>query len=85
MPINFRYEATKATVVDDISECGVFVQHPTSLHNVSGMSWPVTYSEVATLAQEFLEGLSPRTSEMMVFKPLPTRLISVPDGWQWLL
>ena len=26
--------------------------------NVAGMSWPVTYGEVATLAQEFLEELS---------------------------
>ena len=29
---------------------------------VAGMSWPVTYGEVATLAQEFLEGLSPPTN-----------------------
>ena len=40
--------------------------------NIVGMSWPVTYGEVATLAQEFLEGLSPPTLEMMVFKPLLT-------------
>ena len=28
--------------------------------NVAGISWPVRYGEVATLAQEFFEGLSPR-------------------------
>ena len=43
-----------------------------SLINIVGMSWPVTYGEVVTLAQEFLEGLSPPTLEMMVFKPLLT-------------
>ena len=31
--------------------------------NVAGMSWSVTYGEVATLAQEFLEGLSPPTQK----------------------
>ena len=72
-----------AAVVADISECGVFEQRPTI--NAARMSWPVTYGEAATLAQEFLEGLSLPTSEMMVLKPLPTRFISVPDGWQWLL
>ena len=30
--------------------------------NVASMSWPVRYSEVATLAQDFLEGLSLPTS-----------------------
>ena len=35
------------------------------------MSWLVRYGEVATLAQEFLEGLSPPISEVMVFQPLP--------------
>ena len=29
---------------------------------VAGMSWPLRYGEVATLSQEFLEGLSPPTS-----------------------
>ena len=33
------------------------------------MSWPVRYGEVATLAQELLEGLSPPTLEMMAFLP----------------
>ena len=45
-------DVAKAAVVTDISESGVFEQHLT-LYNVAGMSWPVRYSEVATLAQEF--------------------------------
>ena len=42
---------TKAAVVADMSESGVSEQCLTI--NVAGMSWPVRYSEVATLAQEF--------------------------------
>ena len=72
-----------ATVVADISECGMFEQRPTI--NAARMSWPVTYGEAATLAQEFLEGVSLPTSEMMVMKPLSIHFISVSDGWQWLL
>ena len=44
---------------------------------VAGMSWPVRYGEVATLAQEFLEGLSPPTS---LRNDGVSPSISVPDG-----
>ena len=37
--------------------------------NVTGMSWPVTYGEVATLAQEFLEGLSLPTQNCWCSSP----------------
>ena len=81
-------DVAKAAVVTEI-HLNVVCSSSILLHytiNVAGMSWPVRYGEVATLAQEFLEGLSPPTSlRMMVFKPLPTRLISVPDGWHGLL
>ena len=51
-----------------------------SLINVAGMSWPVRYGEVATLAQEFLEGLKPPNFRNDGVPAPPTRLISVPDG-----
>ena len=65
------YNVAKAAVVTDIC-LKVACLSSVLLHNTSnivGMSWPVRYGEVATLAQEFLEGLSPPTSEMLVFKP----------------
>ena len=47
--------------------------------NVSGMSYPVRYSEIATLAQRILEGLSLPPSKAMVLKTLPTLCVSIAD------
>ena len=62
------------------AESGTFEQRLTI--NVAGMSWPVRYgavrTNVATLAQEFLEGLSPPTSEMM-FKPCLSNVVMTTD------
>ena len=53
-PINFRLQwPLKVACLRSV------LLHYTT--NVAGMSWSVRYGEVATLAQEFLEGLSPLT------------------------
>ena len=77
-PINFGFarRSKGAAVVAEKMACSSSVLLHYTI-NVAGMSWPVTYGEVATLVQEFLGGSVP-TSEMIVSKPLPTRLISVP-------
>ena len=54
------------------------------------MSYPVKYSEVAILAQDFLEGLSPPTSKVMVDKLLPVSPFLLCSWWvavavSWIL
>ena len=71
-PINYRFvRRSKGRPYPKVACSSSVLLHYTI--DVVGMSWPVRYGEVrmyvATLAQEFLEGLSPPTSEMMVFKP----------------
>ena len=48
--------------------CSSSVLHPCTT-NVAGMSWLVRYGEVATLAQELFEGLSPRNDGVQA--PIP--------------
>ena len=59
-------DIAKAAIVADMSESGVLLHCST---NVAGMSWPVRYNEVATLAQECFEGLSPRNDGVQA--PIP--------------